>query len=172
MVPVLETERLRLRGHRREDFAPSAAMWGDESVTRFISGRPFTRSESWQRFLRNVGHWEMLGFGYWVVEAKADGRFVGQLGFGAFKRDLDPVIDLPEAGWVLAASEHGKGYATEAMTAALAWADERFERSFALFDPAHTASQHVATKLGFGDPAEVLYAGAPALVLYRNRPAR
>jgi RimJ/RimL family protein N-acetyltransferase len=29
----------------------------------------------------------------------------------------------PEAGWVMAPRAHGKGYATEAVRAALAWAD-------------------------------------------------
>jgi RimJ/RimL family protein N-acetyltransferase len=35
-VPVIETERLRLRGHRLEDFPDSAALWADPLVTRFI----------------------------------------------------------------------------------------------------------------------------------------
>jgi RimJ/RimL family protein N-acetyltransferase len=44
-APILETDRLRLRAHTAEDFAASAAMWGDPDVTRFIGGRPFTREE-------------------------------------------------------------------------------------------------------------------------------
>jgi len=39
-VPVIETERLRLRGSRPEDFADSAAMWADPEVTRYIGGWP------------------------------------------------------------------------------------------------------------------------------------
>ncbi len=41
-VPILETERLRLRGHRRDDFAASAAMWADPIVTRYIGGKPLS----------------------------------------------------------------------------------------------------------------------------------
>ncbi len=37
---ALETERLILRGHTRDDFAAFAAMWGAPDVTRFIGGKP------------------------------------------------------------------------------------------------------------------------------------
>ena len=40
MIPEIVTDRLRLRAHRMEDLAASAAMWADRSVTRFIGGRP------------------------------------------------------------------------------------------------------------------------------------
>jgi RimJ/RimL family protein N-acetyltransferase len=33
-VPVIETERLKLRGHQLDDFAVYAAMWADPIVTR------------------------------------------------------------------------------------------------------------------------------------------
>src|SRR5579864_5518349 len=89
-VPVLETERLRLRGHRLEDFVQSAAMWGDPKVTQYIGGKPLTEEECWTRLLRYAGHWSLLGFGYWVAEEKASGNFVGEVGFADYKRDLQP----------------------------------------------------------------------------------
>ena len=99
-VPTLQTERLRLRGHRLDDFGPCAAMWADPTVTRHIGGKPSTEEESWTRLLRYVGHWAMLGFGYWVVEEQATGGFVGEIGFANYKRDLAlPFKDNPEAGW-------------------------------------------------------------------------
>lgn len=42
-APVLETERLILRGQRASDLDAFAAMWGDPEVTRFIGGKPATR---------------------------------------------------------------------------------------------------------------------------------
>ena len=39
-VPVIETERLLLRGHRLDDFEALAAMWADPAVVRFIGGKP------------------------------------------------------------------------------------------------------------------------------------
>jgi hypothetical protein len=44
-IPILESERLRLRGHRLEDYENCAALWGDLEVTRYIGGRPLTREE-------------------------------------------------------------------------------------------------------------------------------
>src|ERR1700728_3292085 len=100
-VPVLETERLRLRGHRLDDFTACAAMWADPVVTRHIGGKPFSEEESWSRLLRYAGHWALLGFGYWVVEEKATGNFAGEIGFANYKRNLEPKLeDMPEIGWV------------------------------------------------------------------------
>jgi len=67
-VPTIETERLTLRRHCLDDFAPSSAMWGDSNVVRYISGNPSSAQQSWMRVLNYVGHWSLMGFGYWVVE--------------------------------------------------------------------------------------------------------
>ncbi len=169
MVPVLETDRLRLRGHGPEDFAASAALWADPEVVHFITGRPLAPHEAWQRFLRYPGHWAIMGYGYWLVESRQDGRFLGEVGMADYRRQLDlDVGAAPEAGWVLTRAAKGQGIATEAMRAVLGWADQRFSRSFALFDPAHAASLRVAEKLGFGAPADVRWEGRPARVLWRD----
>jgi len=115
-APILETARLRLSGHRVEDFAACAAMWTEPVVTRYIGGRPFTGEEAWTRLLLYVGHWALLGFGYWVTEESSTGAFVGKLGFADYQRDLSSGLDRrPEAGWVFVSAAHGKGYATEAV---------------------------------------------------------
>lgn len=62
-MPTLRTERLVLRGHRREDLGDCAAMWADPEVTRYLGGRPFSEEEVWGRLLRYVGHWAIMGFG-------------------------------------------------------------------------------------------------------------
>ena len=173
-APTLETERLLLRPHRLGDFEDSAAMWADPKVVEFISGVPSTTKTSWDRLLRYRGHWSLLGFGYWVLEAKADGRFVGEAGFADFKRDLDPPIDgVPEAGWALRSAEFGKGYASEALARIVKWADEvaSFDQSFCLIDPRHNASLRLAYKVGFDSPEVADLQGNPALLLWRTRPA-
>jgi RimJ/RimL family protein N-acetyltransferase len=53
-VPVVETERLILRGHTLDDFPAFAAMWADPAVTRFIGGAPLSQEESWGKFLRTL----------------------------------------------------------------------------------------------------------------------
>src|SRR5882724_4453520 len=108
-VPILETARLKLRGHRLGDFTDCAAMWADPGVTRYIGGKPLNEEESWTKFLRYVGHWSLLDFGYWVVEEKATGMYVGEIGFADYKRDLEPSLKgTPEIGWVLSSQAHGR----------------------------------------------------------------
>jgi RimJ/RimL family protein N-acetyltransferase len=169
-IPAIDTARLTLRGHRLEDLEDVAAMWGDSEVVRHIGGRPFTHEESWSRLLRYVGHWALLGFGFWVVREKATGRFVGEVGFADFKRDMEPSLDgLPEAGWVLAPWAHGQGYASEAVGAALTWADANFGgRGLAcIIDLGNVASIRVAAKAGFREVARSLYKGDLVIVFRR-----
>ena len=169
-VPTLQTERLRLRGHRLDDFGPCAAMWADPTVTRHIGGKPSTEEESWTRLLRYVGHWAMLGFGYWVVEEQATGGFVGEIGFANYKRDLAlPFKDNPEAGWVFISESHGKGYATEAVRAVTAWGDEHFgpTPTYCIITPENTPSIRVAEKCGYREFQITTYKGHPAKVFVR-----
>jgi RimJ/RimL family protein N-acetyltransferase len=165
----IHTPRLTLRPHAREDFEESADMWADPEVTRFIGGRPCTREEAWTRLLRNVGHWQVLGFGYWVVR-DAEGRFVGEVGFADFQREIEPRLDAPEAGWVLAPWAHGRGLATEAMRAVLAWGEQHFgsPRSCCIIDPDNAMSIRVAEKCGFVQIADGSYRGTPALIFRRG----
>ncbi len=171
MVPVLETDRLKLRGHRLDDFAASAAMWADPIVTRYF-GHAFIEEESWTRFLRYVGHWALLGFGYWVVEEKATGNFVGEIGFADYKRDIQSSVPLaPEIGWVLSSASHGKGYATEAVRAAIAWGDRNFHsQTSCIIHPENHASIRVAEKCGYREFERTKYKGHSALVFIRASP--
>ena len=170
-VPVLETQRLKLRLHRLDDFPDCAKMWADPSVTRFIGGTPLTEEESWARLLRYVGHWCLLGFGNWVVEEKSSGDFLGEVGFAEQKRDIEPSLKgTLEIGWVFAAFAHGKGYATEAVRAALAWSDQQFasRRTACIIHPQNLRSIRVANKCGYRQPVPTTYHGQSAVVFFRE----
>jgi RimJ/RimL family protein N-acetyltransferase len=170
VAPVIETARLRLRAHRMNDLAECAAMWGDPAVTRYIGGRPFTREEVWARLLRYAGHWNWLGYGFWVLEEKATGRFAGELGFADFKRDIQASLEgAPEIGWVLATRVQGQGYATEGVRAAVAWGDTQagWTRTACLIHPENRGSIRVAEKCGYRERDWALYKGQPAIVFDR-----
>ena len=79
MIPVIETERLRLRGWSDQDLDPVAAFWADEDAARFVGG-PKSRDESWRVIALYLGHWQLRGFGPFAVEEKASGRLVGWSG--------------------------------------------------------------------------------------------
>jgi RimJ/RimL family protein N-acetyltransferase len=171
-VPILETERLKLRGQRLEDFSACAAMWADPIVTRHFGGKCLNEEEAWSRFLRYVGHWSLLGFGYWVVEEKSTGGFAGEIGFADYKRDMEsPLKNAPEIGWVLASNSHGKGYATESDRAALAWGDRHFEapQTSCIINPENLPSIRVAEKCGYRELLRTMYKGQQSIVFVRNR---
>jgi RimJ/RimL family protein N-acetyltransferase len=170
-VPILETNRLKLRGHRLDDFDHCAAMWADPVVTRYIGGKPLTEEESWTRLLRYVGHWSLLGFGYWLAEEKVTGNFVGEIGFGDYKRDLQPSLKgVPEIGWVLASQAQGRGYATEAVRAAIEWGDRNLSpaRTACIIAPENVPSIRVAVKCGYRESGSATYKGHPTLMFVRE----
>jgi RimJ/RimL family protein N-acetyltransferase len=170
-IPTLVTAHLTLRGHTVADFDASAAMWAEPEIVRFISGIPSTREESWGRLLRYAGLWALLGYGYWLVEETATGRFAGEVGFAEFRRDLIlPVAKAPEIGWVLAPWAQGRGWAREAVGAALAWGDRNWSpsRSICLIVPDNAPSIRLAQKSGFGEVGEIDYKSHPTLVFCRS----
>jgi RimJ/RimL family protein N-acetyltransferase len=171
MLPALDSERLTMRVHSAGDLTEYAAMWGDPRVTRHIGGRPFSSEECWHRILRGVGHWQVLGFGYWIVRERSSNRLVGEVGFADLRRILAPSFGAaPEMGWVLAPWSHGKGFATEAVTAALAWAREQWgsRRLVCMIDPDNAASIRVAEKAGFREYARTTYHDSPTVLFERQ----
>lgn len=147
-------------------------MWSDPAVTRHIGGKPFTREEVWTKLLRYAGLWSVIGFGYWVIEEAATGRFLGEAGLADFQRSLDPAMEgAPEVGWALAPWAHGKGYATEAVRAVLSWADSQLgPKVVCIIDPGNEASLRVAEKTGFRQVRRLTYKGEPTILFERTRP--
>jgi len=170
-VPVIETARLRLRGHRSADFGDCAAMWADPGVVRHIGGRPFPAEEVWAKILRYAGLWSLLGYGYWAIEEKASGRYVGDVGFADFKRDVRPSFDgAPEIGWALAPWARGVGFATEAVGAAIGWGDGYFAaaRTVCMIDPENAASIRVAETCGYREFGRTLYKNQATILFQRE----
>jgi RimJ/RimL family protein N-acetyltransferase len=151
-VPILETARLRLRAHTLRDFEACCAMWSDPAVTRFIGGRAFTPQQTWQRILAYLGHWQTMNYGYWAIEDRSTGSYIGEAGFSDFKRDLaSHMRDVPELGFALASQEHGKGYAGEAVRSILDWGDSNLpsKRTVALAHEDNASSIYILKKNGY-----------------------
>ncbi|MEU9554245.1 GNAT family N-acetyltransferase [Streptomyces fumanus] len=150
----LRTERLVLRAWRDSDLAPWAAMNADPEVREHL-GPLLSRAESdasVARFRRDIAR---RGYGWWAVEVRSTGGFIGFAG-------LDRVDDgLPftgvEIGWRLARPAWGHGYATEAARAVL---DHGFgtlglAEVLAVTTAANLRSQAVMRRIGMTrDPAD------------------
>ena len=112
----------------------------------------------------------LLGFGYWVVEEKATGNYIGEMGFADYHRDMTPSLkQRPELGWALITSAQGKGYATEALGEILKWGDAHFgnQETACMISPKNTTSLNVASKLGFTESFRATYQGSEAIVFFR-----
>jgi RimJ/RimL family protein N-acetyltransferase len=170
-IPVLETPRLILRGPRLDDFEAMVAIWTDPIVRTHFHGAALTREDIWGRLLRGIGMWAAFGYGLFAVEEKTTGAYVGATGVFDTKREIDlPVAAMPEAGWTLAPRVHGKGYATEATKAALAWTDAKLGNPamFCIVSTQNRASIRVAEKCGFKPWRETTYQNDPTLAFLRG----
>jgi RimJ/RimL family protein N-acetyltransferase len=135
-------------------------LWSHPEVSRHITSAPQTREACWSRILRYIGHWQAMGYGYWIVERTSDNAFVGELGFGCGKREITPPLtNDPEIGWVLTPTMQGQGYATEAATTALTWRDTTLPPgpTNCIISPHNTQSLKLATRLGFSVVTETHY---------------
>lgn len=151
-APQLETDRLILRSHRVDDFPACTAMWRDPQVVKYTIGTESPPQRTWQRLLAYCGHWSLMGFGYWAVECKDTGRYIGELGFADFHRGLEPSIEgIPEIGWALCVEAHGRGYATEALRRVIEWGDAQLavSRTICIIHPENHRSIRLARKLGY-----------------------
>lgn len=165
--PALETARLRLRAHEIHDYDRSWEMWNDPVVTRFLGVPTPTRQQCWSRIMTYRGMWPLLGYGYWAIEEKSTGSYIGEGGFGQFKRDIIPEMqNVPEIGFAFMSAVHGKGYGTEAVRAIVAWGDEYLDskRTVCVVNEANTASLRIVQACGYttfaqapGDVERVLY---------------
>lgn len=140
-------------------------MWADAEVTRFIGGRVFTAEESRARLLRYAGHWALHGWGFWAVRDRSDGAFLGEVGFGDYRRAIEPPFGAaPEIGWALVPGAQGRGIGREAVAAALAWGRHELglRQLISLIRAGNLPSERLALHLGAQLAGEVPMMGAPA----------
>jgi RimJ/RimL family protein N-acetyltransferase len=115
-VAEITTDRLILRGWREADLAPWAAMNADSEVRRYV-GPLLTLEQAAAWALNYQDDLDRYGFGFWAVEIRTSGEFIGFTGLNTVD-DQMPFSGV-ELGWRLARPAWGHGYATEAGLAAL-----------------------------------------------------
>lgn len=143
MIPVLQTERLTLRGPRRDDFAPYAAFWA--SPRSVHEGGPRGERTAWEDFAAAFGLWTIEGIGCWALEERATGAFAGIVGL--YHPAHFPEVEI---GWTLLEAHEGRGLAAEAARAALGWtwAHTDLASLVSYIDPRNARSIRLAERLG------------------------
>jgi RimJ/RimL family protein N-acetyltransferase len=143
---LIETERLVLRRFTEADRETVGRWNADANFTRHLAGVQ-TRAQSDEAFDRWARHWEERGFGLLAVEWKETGALIGRAG-PQFHRYWP---SEPEVGWALDPAWWGRGIATEAGAAAVAWGfgELGYERLVSITTEPNTASRNVMAKLGF-----------------------
>ena len=165
-IPVLETERLRLREPRQADYEAYAAMMADAETVRYLRGVPLTRDIAWRDWATLAGHWMLRGYGYWAVERKDTGAFIGRCGL--WNPEGWPGM---EVGWTIERSLWGRGYAGEAGRAAMDYALNNFDidELLSVIHVDNAASMAVAQKLGERRLREMEILGLPVAIFGISR---
>jgi len=169
-APRIETDRLILRGWRRDDREKYFTILQEPAVHRHFGPEPMGMEECWRRLMAAAGGWVMNGFGGWAVERRSDGKLLGMIALFTAWRGLDPEFgDDPEMGWIFATEAHGQGLAGEACVAVLDWAEANLDSTpiWAIIAPANSSSMKLADKLGFERLHETLYHDDPTVILRR-----
>ncbi|WP_306251587.1 GNAT family N-acetyltransferase [Parvularcula sp. IMCC14364] len=153
-IPQLETDRLILRALKESDLDSYADMMADDEVAGFIGGT-LNRDDSWRYMATIIGHWQWRGFGFFALEEKSTGQFLGRV--GPWQPEGWPGL---EVGWTLARHAWGKGYATEAAAATINWIFAQrptLTRIISVIDDKNLNSQAVARRLGEEKTEEIFY---------------
>jgi len=159
-VPVLPalleplSVRLRLRQWRDGDAAPFAALNADPEVMRYFPA-PLTRAASDAMLARCRDLIAARGWGFWAVERREDGAFVGMVGLHVPAPEL-PCSPCVEVGWRLARAYWGQGYASEAAGAALQAGFDTLglDRIVSFTVLANLRSRQVMRRIGMTDSGE------------------
>ncbi|MBL4836104.1 MAG: GNAT family N-acetyltransferase [Kordiimonadaceae bacterium] len=145
---MLTTDRLILRDWRQGDLAPFSVLNADAEVMKFFPST-LTSVQSAESLHRFSKHITQYGFGFWAVELRATGDFIGFIGMQHVPDDmhLSPAVEI---GWRLMKTCWGNGYAPEGARAALAYAYShlQLEEVVSFTSTTNKASQRVMEKIG------------------------
>ena len=139
-----------------DDLEALTEMHLDPEVTRFIGVR--TPEETRNSLSEWIAAYQLLGFAKWAVVLRETCELVGRCGLTP--EELDGVSEL-ELGWTFARAYWGRGYATEAASAAMKYTFDvlQLRRIVSLIDPQNFASERVAVRIGMTFERPVLWKG-------------
>jgi RimJ/RimL family protein N-acetyltransferase len=159
-LPDVETRRLVLRRFQRADLDALTTIFEKPEMWRFPYGRGFTRAETAMFLEAQIAEWDACRLGCWIATEKATDRVVGYVGLSV-PHFLPEVLPAVEVGWRLARAAWGRGIATEAARAALAFGfgELGMREIIAIVDPSNRRSLRVCAKLDMTERPDRLHPG-------------
>lgn len=143
-----ETSRLVLRSWKEEDIPAFVRINKDEQVMEYFLNK-LTYEETLEFYNRIQKELDACGYGLYAVEKKNDHTFIGYVGFHevTFEVDFAPATEI---GWRLSAENWNKGYATEAASACLEYAQKhlKLKEVYSFTSLPNKRSQRVMQKIG------------------------
>jgi RimJ/RimL family protein N-acetyltransferase len=141
----LETDRLILRMLAPDDFDALTRIFGKPNVMKYLGleGNPMSREETENSLHSIIRHWQLHGFGRWVVVSKQSDAIIGCSGLRSYEGTAELVYLIDEPYW-------GKGLATEIARACLdfGFRARDFKNIIAFARPGNAASRKVMEKIG------------------------
>lgn len=142
-IPTLETGRLVLRGPEPDDYPNFKATFTSYRA-RFMGG-PLNPYETWMLYAAEIGHWEIRGFGMWMIHDRVTDETLGMAG------GWQPAVwPEREIAWIIWPEKTGHGYALEATNAARRYFYETqgWDGAVSYIDPKNLDSIRLAERLG------------------------
>lgn len=147
---ILETERLSLRTWEAAHAEPFLKINQDPQVLEYLDlFIPKNLEETHAVIDRQNRQQARKGYAFWATQLKKTGELIGFVGLDAARERL-PCAPAVKIGWRLGSAYWGKGYATEAARAALAYGlkELKLEEIVAIVVPDNKRSIRVIERLG------------------------
>ncbi|MGZ3778382.1 MAG: GNAT family N-acetyltransferase [Mucilaginibacter sp.] len=143
-----ETPRLILREWQESDYTPYIALNADPQVMEFLPS-VLTPEQTLTQIERISKAITENGYGFFAVERKDNGQFIGFTGLNyvTFEGDFTPCTEI---GWRLSRESWGQGFATEAAKACLEFGFDKLGLNdiYAFTALGNSRSENVMKKIG------------------------
>lgn len=161
-IPVIETRRLILSAPEPADYPKFKATFTSYRA-RFMGG-PLNDYEAWMLYAAEIGHWEIRGFGMWMIHDRTTGETLGMA--GGWQPAKWPEREI---AWIIWPETAGNGYALEATDRArrFLYDEKGWDGAVSYLDPKDLSSIRLAERLGARrDPDATTVDGSD--VVYRH----
>jgi [ribosomal protein S5]-alanine N-acetyltransferase len=145
--PILSTHRLRLRQFRAEDADAMHQCFADPEAMRFWNQPVHTKRIETERVVRRLMDCTPSYYRFWAVADVRSDRCLGMVNY----HDGHIRSKRVAIGYIVDPAHHGKGIATEAVSAMLdfCFSELGLHRVQAFIHPDNIASRKLVEKLGF-----------------------